>query len=150
MSQNDGDTVAHPVFGELRWETLRECWFTQVCDSEGGQVDVSVKPHEQDPLAVLDRATDLYRRAVRVERRILRAAVREELLELYNETWRVAGRELTAAELISQLRFEYIEISPVGVVPVILSYTAGDLFGGHTVDVEVDETLSYIDVDLVG
>jgi hypothetical protein len=86
---------------------------------------------------------------MRAERRILRDATREELLELYNDTWR-QGQEpkLTAKELMSRLKFSLIEIG--GVAPITLGYEAVGLFGGHSVAVEVDEELQFQDIDLQG
>jgi hypothetical protein len=150
MSHGEPTHINHPVFGEIVWELPRECWFLQVPIPAGGIVDVSIKPHDQDPLLILDIAAETFQGVLRDERRILRDAIREELLELYNGTWCRAGHKLTEPELMEQLRFEYLEINPGWVVPVILSYAAGDLFAGHSVDVEVDEQLQFSDINLIG
>lgn len=150
MSGDRPGSTIHPVFGELRWEAGRDCWFTQMRDAAGGWIDVSVTPDEgADRLAVLDPAAELYTRAVRDERRILRTAIKRELLELYNDVW-AQGEQLTAAGLMERLEFSYIHIWPDGPVPVTLSYAAGELFGGHCVDVELDGQLRFEDINLVG
>lgn len=110
-----------------------------------------MQPDEEDRAAYLDRAADLYVRAMRAERQQIRTAVKEELLERHNETWRRSDEpELTADEFMSQLTFTFIDIRPDRECAVVLSYNAGDLFGRHSVDVERDRELRFIDVDLVG
>src|SRR5437764_2917 len=140
MNSDQPETVTHPVFGELQWETGRDVWFTQVRDATGGWIDVSVAPGDGDRLACLDRAADLYARAMRAERQLLRTAVENKLLELYNDAWRQSGEpKLTGDELTSRLTFTFVKIRPDEDFAVILSYYAGDLFGGHAVDVELDQ-----------
>jgi hypothetical protein len=139
----------HPVFGELRWEQEYGWWSTQVRLSAAERLDVIVNPGDDDRFAFIESAAKLYCRAMRAERRILRDALREELLELYNDTWRRGEEpELTAKELMSRLKFSLIEIDTV--VPITLNYEAAGLFGGHSVAVEVDEELQFQDIDLQG
>ena len=139
----------HPVFGDLRWEQQYSWWSTQVRLPKAQQLDVIVNPGDDDRFAFIELAAKLYRRAMRAERRILRDALREELLELYNDTWRRGDEpELTAKELMSRLKFSLIEIDTV--VPITLNYEAAGLFGGHSVAVEVDEELQFQDLDLQG
>jgi hypothetical protein len=142
-------TLKHLVFGKLRWEE-RGVWFAQIRDSSGEWLDVVVDPGDGDRMAVIEPAAALYKKATRSERRILRDAVRLELLELYNDTWAQDGDKLTAKQLIEQLEFVFLSLEPDSDIPIVLGYEAGDLFGGHTVDVEVDAKLKVIDVDLVG
>ena len=148
---SEPETISHPVFGELRWEAARSVWFTQIRDSAGEWIDVSVEADEGDRIACLDRAADLYSRAMRVERQLFRIAVQNELLELYNDTWRRADEpKLTANEFMSRLAFTFIQLRPDWDSAVVLSYDAGELFGGHSVDVELDSELHYLDVNLIG
>lgn len=145
------ETVTHPVFGELRWEADSGWWYTQVRDAAGEWLDVVVEPDGEDRLTFLARAAELYSRTIRAERRLLRTAVGKELLELYNDTWRRSDEpELTADEFISRLKFAYVAIRPDWDTAVVLSYNAGELFGGHSVDVELDSQLRYLDVNLIG
>jgi hypothetical protein len=145
------ETITHPVFGELRWEVARSVWFTQVRDATGEWIDVSVEPGNGDRFACLDGVADLYSQAMRAERQVLRTAVQKELLELYNDTWRQSDEpELTTDEFMSRLGFTFIQIRTDFKSVVILSYGAGDLFGGHSVDVELDNELRHLNVDLIG
>jgi len=137
------------VFGKLRWEE-RGVWFAQVRDSSGEWLDVVVEPGDGDRTAVVEPAAALYKKVIRSERRILRDAVRLELLELYNDVWVQDETALTAGQLIEQLEFQFLAITPDSDPPVVLGYDAGDLFGGHTVDVEVDDKLKVVGTNLVG
>jgi hypothetical protein len=72
-------------------------------------------------------------------------------LALFNDVWRQSDEPvLTADELVSQLTFTFIQVSPAAACAVILSYDAGELFGGHSVDVELDSELRYLGVHLIG
>ncbi len=151
MNPEQPETITHPVFGECRWEEERAVWFTQIRDAAGKWLDVSILLDEGDQSAALDRAADLYTRAIQAERQLLCTAAENELLELYNDTWRRSDEpELKADEFISRLEFTYIQIRPDWDTAVILSYEAGELFAGHAVDVELDRHLRYRDVDLIG
>ena len=150
------ETITHPVFGELRWEEPRSVWFTQVRDASW-MIDVSVDPGENDPIACLDRAADLYSRALRAERQLLRTAIDNYLLELFNENWRLADGqdemnqvELTAEAFAARLRFEFLKVRPDSRFAVELGYHAGDMFGGHAVFVRLDRNLCYLNAALVG
>jgi hypothetical protein len=143
------DALNHPIFGEVRWQEEYGWWFAQVRDAAGEWLDVVIEPDEGDRRAVIEPAAQLSTRALKAERQIIKAAIRSELLELYNDTWRQEGeRKLTADQLLGRLEFVYIGLRPTWDVPIILSYAAGDLFGGHSVDVEAD--LQVIDTGLVG
>jgi hypothetical protein len=143
------ESLKHPVFGKLHWEQKYSWWITQIRLPSADWLDVIVNPGDEDRFAFIEPAAKLYRRAMKAERRILRDAIREELLELYNDTWRQSDdRRLTATELMNRLEFSLIDIDTV--VPVTLSYEAGDLFGGHGVAVEVDDELQFQDIDLRG
>jgi len=143
------ESLKHPVFGQLRWEEKYSWWFAQIQLPSAKWLEVIVNPGDGDRFAFIEPAARLYRRALKAERRILRDAIREELLELYNDAWRQGDDpRLTAAELLNRLELSLIDLDTV--VPVTLSYEAGDMFGGHGVAVEVDEELQFEDIDLRG
>jgi hypothetical protein len=147
MAESSGDSVSHPVYGELRWDAA-SLWFTQVRLPSGDWLDVIVDPGDGDRFAFLDSAAPLYQRAREAEPRLLREAIQQELLELYNDVWRQRDPELTADELVSRLELVMVHIGTV--VPVTLGYAVGDLFAGHRVDVEADENLRLLGTNLVG
>lgn len=141
----------HPILGTLSWSPEDSHWFTQVPLPGGGQLDVIVDPADGDRHEFLPRAAELYQWAVANERRVLGKAMRAELLELYNDTWRRNDSpELSAKELTARLEWQLLQISASDVVPVEFSYAASDLFGGHGVAIEVDDDLQFSDIDLRG
>ena len=145
------ETITHRDFGELRWEQEYSWWFTQLRLPSGDWLDMIVDPGDGDRFAFLEPAANLFRWALGTEQRILRDAIRAELLELYNDIWQQGDEpELTADELMSRLEWTLLDISASPIVPVTFSYDAGDLFGGHSVAVKVDGELRFRDIDLRG
>lgn len=142
------ESLTHAVFGELRWEAESDWWFTQVRLPSGDWLDVVVDPGDEDPSAFVEQAAALFRQAMDAERRILHEAVRARVLDLY-DAWRQEDEpRLTAEGLEGQLELTFIRLDTVA--PVVLSYWAGEVFGGHSVDVTVDEKLRVTGVGLVG
>src|SRR4051812_6822640 len=142
------DSLTHAVFGELRWEAESSWWFTQMRLPSGDWLDGIVDPGDEDPSAFVERAAPLFRRAMDAERRILHDGVRTKVLELH-DAWRQDDESaLTAEELEEQLELTFVRIDTIA--PVVLSYYPGDMFGGHSVDVTVDEQLRVTGVGLVG
>src|SRR4051812_37207455 len=96
MGKRRSETLTHPVFGKVRWEQQYGWWFAQGRDSTGEWLAVRIDAEEADRLAAIDPAAKLYRRAIRSERRIIKDAIRDKVLELYNDTWRGDDFKLTA------------------------------------------------------
>lgn len=154
MNPNPPETITHPVFGRLRWEAQYGHWYAQVRDAGGG-FDVTVEPGNGDRLACLDASADLYSRALRAERQLLRTAVDCYLLELYNDGWRESAGvdevDLTAEEFMARLRLDGVTIDLNSRFAVRLDYDPGDdMFGGHLVEVCLDRNLKYIRSSLLG
>jgi hypothetical protein len=142
------ESLTHPVFGKLKWEENNLWWFTQIRQESGEWLDVIVDPGDDDPSVFVERASQLYRQAMNAERELLQKAIKEKLLDLY-ETWRQEDEpKLTAEELQDQLELTFVRIDTV--IPITLSYDLGDVFGGHSVDVEVDRQLQFVRANLVG
>ena len=142
------ESLTHPVFGDLRWEGRFSWWFTQVRLESGEWLDVIVDPGDDDPSAFVGRAAQLYCQALDAEPEILQEAVQKKISDLY-ELWRQVGEpKLTAEELTDRLELTFVRIDPV--VPITLSYVLGDVFGGHSVDVQVNERLRVRGVNLTG
>ncbi len=145
------ETLSHPVFGELAWLPDYSHWFAQIPQADGYYLDVIVNPCDGDRHAFVEPAAKLYKWALKNKRRILADALREELLELYNDTWRQCDEpELTADELTARLELALVVVSASDIVPVEFSYLAGDLFGGHHPTIGVDAELRFRDIDLRG
>jgi hypothetical protein len=140
--------IVHPVFGELRWDRKCSWWFAELSVPSAKRLGVIVNPGDEDRFVFLEPAAKLYRRVFKAERRILRDAIREKLLELYNDVWRQGEPKLTEKRLMDRLGLSLIDIDTV--VPLTIWYEAGALFGGHSVAVEIDDELQFQDVDLRG
>jgi hypothetical protein len=146
------ESVSHPVLGDLVWLPDSPEWFAQLRLPGGAALDLAIEPGGEGRHAFLEPAADLFAWAVANERRVLREAIREELLGLYNdEGWRQDDDpQLTAGELEGRLEWQSLELSGSDVAPVRFGYDAGELFGGHPVFVELGADLKYRDLSLGG
>lgn len=143
--------LTHPILGTLGWLPEHSHWFTQLRLPSGELLDVIVDPADDDRHEFLSRAGELFRWAFDNERQVLANAMRVELLELFNDTWRQEDEPvLSAAELTARLEWTLLTVSASDVVPVEFSYDADELFGGHGVAIEVDKKLRFRDIDLRG
>jgi len=139
------------MLGKLSWLPDFSHWFSQVRQPTGDRLDVIVEPGDDDRHAFIEPAARLFRWAMNHERRILRTAIREELLELYNSTWRQEDEQkLSAKDFADQLEWSLLTISASDIAPVEFSYEADDLFGGHGVTVDVDKELRFRSIQLRG
>src|SRR6516162_1401957 len=101
--------LTHPVLGTLGWLPEYAHWFAQHALPSGGQLDVIVDSGDGDRFEFLSRAAELYRWAMDNERRLLAEALRAELLELYNDTWRQGDEPvLSATELAARLEWQLL------------------------------------------
>lgn len=143
--------LTHPVLGTLGWLPEFSHWFAQLPLPVGGQLDLIVNPGSDDRFEFLPRAAELYQWAMANERRVLAVAMRAQLLELYNDTWRQEDEPaLSCEELAGRLEWQLLSVIACDIVPVEFSYDAGDLFGYHGVTVKVDDSLSFRSVELRG
>ena len=142
------ESLTDPVLGELRWEAPFSWWFTQIRLASGEWLDVIIDPGDKGPLAFVGRAARLYSRAMEAEQEILGQAIESGLLDLYNQWRQEDERQMTPEEVKNQLALTFVRIDTV--TPITLSYDAGDRFGGHSVDVKVDERFQATGVTLVG
>jgi hypothetical protein len=142
------ESLTHAVFGELRWEAESSWWFTQMRLPAGDWLDAIVEPGDEDPAAFVERAATLFRRAMDAERKILHEAVQVRVLDLH-DAWRQEDEpRLTAEGLEEQLELTFVRLDSVA--PLVMSYWPGEVFGGHSVDVTVDDQLRVTGVTLVG
>lgn len=145
------ENLTHPILGTLGWLSEYSHWFGQLSAPDGGTLDLVVDPGDGDRYDFLPRAAELFQWAMANERRVLGKAMRAELLELFNDTWRQEPEpELTPAELTARLQWTFLKLSDSEIAPIVISYAAGELFGGHSVDVEIGSDFRFRDVDLVG
>jgi hypothetical protein len=143
--------VTHSVLGKLGWLPDYSHWFTQLQLPSGDWLDVIVDPGDIDRFEFLERGAELFEWAMANERRVLAEAMKVELLELYNDTWRQSDEPvLSAKQLTGRLKWELLAVSDSDIVPIEFSYGAGELFGHHGVTIEVDSELRFRDIDLRG
>ncbi len=141
----------HPILGTLGWLPEFGHWFTQLRLPSDEWLDVIVDHSDSERFEFLPRAAELFRWAFENEQRMLGDSIRAELLEMYNDTWRQGDEPaLSEDELTMRLEWTLLTVSASEIVPVEFGYHAGELFGGHSVAVEVDAELRYRDVDLRG
>jgi hypothetical protein len=122
------ESFNHPVFGNLRWFEKCSWWETRICLESGKWIEMIVDPGDDDPAAFVERAAELFRRAMDAERRILEEGIQNGLLDLY-DAWRQEDEpNLTAEGLMGVLDLVFVRIDTV--IPVTLAYGLGDVFGG--------------------
>jgi hypothetical protein len=144
------ETLVNPVFGKLEWLDQYSHWYGEFRLSSGDVVGLFVEP-VNNRHTFIQPAEALFRWAVENERVVLFNAIRAELLELYNDTWRrESDRVLTAEELAVQLDWQLLALIESDIVPIEFSYGAGEMFGNHGVTVEVDADLRFRGIDLRG
>ena len=149
--ENALETYTDPVLGILEWQPKYEWWFQQRKLASGRQLDVIIDSGHVDRHVFLSRAAELVEWALQNERHALADAVREELLDLYNDVWRNEDEsKLDADEFVSRLEWQLLHLSDSPLVPVELSYEAGEMFGGHGVTVQLDAALRFRSIDLRG
>jgi hypothetical protein len=144
--------LTHPIFGSLGWLPEFAHWFTQLQLPSGERLDVTVTPEEEDErFAFLPRAADLFEWALANERQSLAEAMKAELLELYNDTWRQGDEPvLSAEELTARLEWQLLCVRASDSAAIEFHYEAGELFGYHGVVVEVGADLRFSNIDLRG
>jgi hypothetical protein len=144
------ETLEHSVFGSLTWDSKSGWWFTAYRLPSGAHLDVIIDPSDGDRYEFIEPAAALFQWALNNERRILHRAMKAELLELYNDTWRLDDPELSEKELTARLAWHLLVVSASEIVPVEFSYGAEELFGNHSVAIEVDARKRFRDIDLRG
>jgi hypothetical protein len=141
-------SIAHPILGELLWDSKRSVWSVRGFIHAGKRFTVIIKPGKSEALAFLENAARLFPRLLEAEPDILNQAIRTKLLETYNASWRQDDNVLTPESLGSSLKLSLVEFASV--FPVTLWYGAGKLFGGHDVAILLDEELQYQKIELRG
>jgi hypothetical protein len=144
-------TLTVPPIGTLQWRAEYGWWEAHVTLPSGGQLDVILNPGDEDREAFAFQAAARFQWALDNERRLLGEAADAELLELFNDDWRQGDEGVLARdEFIAALKLELLEISHIESAHIEFSYNAGELFGGHTVTVQVDGEGRFCDTDLRG
>ena len=134
------------VFGRLTWDDVLGCWLGGIDWPPGQHTEVALWLSE-DLAGGLRTAAEGLEWLQDHEGQARRCAA-EEMLEVYNNAWQDEAGPLTGAELFRRLELVRIGFEEDGTL--LLTYDAGELFGGHVVDAELGPDRSFRGADLVG
>jgi hypothetical protein len=135
------------VFGRLEWDGRLGGWLGGIDWPPGQNTEVVIWLPGDDVAGGLRAAAEGLEWLQDHEGQA-RRSVAEEMLEVYNDAWLEEGGPLTAAELFRRLELLRVGFEEDG--SLLLSYDAGDLFGGHVVDAEFGPNHSFRGAGLVG
>lgn len=139
-------SFVQPPFGKLEWDPILDGWLGGV-EFDGETVEVLILAQEEQMSAALVGAAQslawVQANASQVQRNVLRAAV-----GIYNDSWRLGADPLNTDEMATALELVRICFETDGAI--MLSYGAGDLFGGHIVDAVYCSDRTLQSVNLVG
>jgi hypothetical protein len=141
-----GEAIFNDVFGRLEWDREVGGWL--------GGIDWPPGLHTEVALWLGDDVAAGFRLAreglewLQDHEGQARGEVAAEMLAVYNEAWADAEGPLTRAEFFRRLELVRIGFEEDGTL--LLSYDAGDLFGGHVVDAEFGPDRSFRGAGLVG
>lgn len=136
------------LLGTLTWDDTLDYWTGEAVMAGIGPVRISVDTEDEEitPAEALanTHGTYLILRNREPEVRDFAAAA---LLETHNQAWS-QGEAIDEVAFAEQLSLEDISFHPDGSAE--LFYNAGELFGGHTVIVTVDEDGAFDDAQIAG
>ena len=128
-------TVEDSALGTLTWDNDLEWWEGKQEITPGHIISIFVSPNDEPSATVLKQARQAFVRAQRDEVALRRAAA-DRLLALHNEEWN-EGPPTDSDAFINRMLVNEFAAYEDGSVEI--SYTAGDLFWGHTITVSVDK-----------
>ena len=135
------------VFGRLEWDGELGGWLGGIDWPPGRHTEVALWLSGDDLAADLRMAADSLGWLQDHEGQARRDTA-EEMLEVYNNAWLDEEGPLTGAELFRRLELVRIGFEEDG--SLLLTYDAGELFGGHEVDAEFGPDRSFRGAGLVG
>jgi hypothetical protein len=141
-----GEAIFNDVFGRLEWDRELGCWLGGIDWPPGLHTEVALWLAD-DVAAGFHLAREGLEWLQGHEGQARRSAA-EEMLEVYKDAWSGEEGALTAGELFRRLELVRIGFEEDG--SLLLTYDAGDLFGGHVVDAEFDPNRSFRGAYLVG
>lgn len=134
-----------PDFGRLQW------------NEEEGRLILDDRPFR----IAFDDARKISKKARETALRLpkmfsdIEDAIVEEMLDLYNDTWRLSGGEeeppvLNRDEFLEAIEPDTIYVGPTGFVRMYWRDGPRELFGGHWIEVRIEEDGSISEVVLAG
>ena len=120
-----------PAFGRLAWDPLLGCWLGGIDWPPGLHTEVAIWPRDGDTAAAIRQARAGLAWLQRHEADA-RRTVAEQMAGVYNNAWRGDGEPVPPAQFASRIELVRIGFEADG--DLLLSYGAGELFGGHVID----------------
>ena len=140
--------IARPDFGELRYDR-QFGWYTGKAAWNGRTIDISLSCADpRDAEAVLEAASRLFKDQAGWQQRVQDYAV-ANLLELKNDSWLDDNEtELSREEFLSKMTLESITIEEAG--SFTFWHDDGDLFFGHSIEIDGDLENGLTNADIPG
>ncbi len=123
--------------------------YTAEVELEGHSVELRLYTDDElDVMPAVRQTRDIIERYPAIADRA-RRYVRDHVVPLYNEVWRVEDEpELDANALMGHLTLEEITTHPGS--KATFWYDAGDLFGGHILQLFMGDRKQFVDHDIAG
>ena len=136
-----------PVLGHVEWNERFGHWFARIVLPDGAAVDFDIEDELNDVLPVARAAFTF----VSANEAALREQLAEQMLETAND-WRL-GREpiepeITVASFAARVKLAGVSLADDG--GFTLTYSDGEMFGGHAIVVSVGANRVMGDPDLWG
>ena len=138
--------IQDEVFGSLEWDPLLNCWL--------GGIDWPRELHTEVAIwiPVGDLSAGLFRAHqsldwLKLHEEEAHRVVAKAALRIYNDAWRDEDEPMSEVEFIHRTE---LGIAFKDDESLLLSYGAGEMFGGHVLDGLFDPNRSFRSVDLVG
>jgi hypothetical protein len=144
-------TASHDYFGSMELDELRRSYRAVLVFSPNHKVSVCIDWMGLSPAEALKRSQDICER-IRAREAEYRSKITHKLLRLYNESWR-DGETLDVDGFMRRISLSSMSVSPVDFGSegcVILYYSDGDLFAGHSIEVLLDGDFQYVNSQIAG
>jgi hypothetical protein len=141
------EAIHNDVFGRLTWDRELCCWLGGIDWPPGLHTEVAIWQPDEDVAFALRMAQDGLG-WLRAHEESARRRVAWEMLGLYNEAWREEDEPVGEEEFAGRL--ELVRIGFLEDGSLLLSYDAGEMFGGHVVDGEFAPDRTFRGAGLVG
>jgi hypothetical protein len=141
------EAIYNDVFGRLTWDGRQGCWLGGIDWPLGSHTEVAIWHAGTDVAAGLRTAAESLDWLMSHER-YARRCVAEEMLEVYNHDWRDEPEPITEEDLVRRIELVRVAFGEDG--SLLLTYDAGEMFGGHVLDGEFGADRSFRGAGLVG
>jgi hypothetical protein len=139
--------IQDEVFGALSWHGVLDCWLGAIAWPPGLHTEVAIWTAADAGSAGLRTARQAFD-WLKAHEEHARRCVASNMVGLYNDTWRNAEEPISADEFMGRIELMRIGIQEDG--SLLLSYDAGEQFGGHVLDAAFGPDRSLRDCQLIG